>query len=271
MKLLNTVALGFAVLSTPSYAQITVLNPFASPQGSVTQLVTASTTDTSCTNPASGTSTVSFMNRKFKMANGIPWNGGKSPYAVCLNNSTGYVRFELHDTPYDHGSNDPSQKRRAEIGTSIDYVNGVTYTTEFDITSKVVGLNKALGNTMDQFQDPKGGSPSISHRLVYCTNSASLACLRTTTRYDEDGAGGNTVNRGQVPFSLGVQHHVKVTFQMGLNGSEVTTLDGLVVSQYRGPIGSSVANGYGLRIGTYGAPLNGMAITQEYRNIAFGK
>ncbi|HEX8841586.1 MAG TPA: heparin lyase I family protein [Sphingomicrobium sp.] len=198
------------------------------------------------------------------MANGTAWNS-KTPYAVCLGTTSDYVRFELRDTTNDHGANDASFKRRAEIGTNANYMNGTTYWMAYSVKAHVNGLNKSLGNTFDQFQDPLGSSPSISHRLVYC---GGQACLLTTTRFDEDGAGGATVNRGQVPFTLDTPHDIVVQFQMGANGFEKTYLDGKLVSQYSGPIGTKVGDNYGLRIGTYGAPLSGMSIVQEYKNIA---
>ncbi|HEX8840753.1 MAG TPA: hypothetical protein VF757_00490, partial [Sphingomicrobium sp.] len=161
--------------------------------------------------------------RKWSMRNGRAWNV-VTPYAVCFGTTDDYVRFELRDSQFDHGANDETLKRRAEIGNNAGYRNGVTYWMAFSVRTHVDGLNKSLGNTMDQFQDPLGSSPSISHRLVYCTTSPSLACLRTTTRYDEDGQGGATVNRGQVPFALDVPHDIVVQFQMGANGFERTWL-----------------------------------------------
>jgi len=201
------------------------------------------------------------------MANGRAWNT-VTPHAVCLGTNSDYARFELRDSTYDHGPNDPSLKRRAEIGNNAGYRNGVTYWMAYRVRAHVEGLNRSPGNTMDQFQDPLGSSPSISHRLVYCTSSPSLACLRTTTRYDEDGAGGATISRGEAPFALDMPHDIVVQFQMGANGFEKTWLDGQLVSQYSGPIGTTMSDGYGLRIGTYGQPLSGMSIVQEYKNIA---
>ena len=259
----SAAALILALPATAADAQIKVLNPFGSPQGSVTQLVT-STSSTSCQTPAAGSTGVTWLGKKWKMANGRAWNNN-TPYAVCLGSTSDYVRFELRDTSYDHGANDPSTKRRAEIGVDPGYVNGVTYWMAYSIKSHVNGLNKNLGNTMDQFQDPLGSKPSISHRLVYC---GGQACLLTTTRYDEDGSGGLTVDRGQVPFALDTAHDIVVQFQMGANGFEKTWLDGKLVSQYTGPIGTTKGDGYGLRIGTYGAPITGMSIVQEYKNLA---
>ena len=254
-----------ALVAGPATAQIKVINPFGSPQGSVQQLVTASSAAAyPCSSPAVGSKSVQWNGKKFKMANGRAWNSATG-YAVCLGSNNDYVRFELRDTSNDHGPNDASTKRRAEIGNDAGYKNGVTYWMAYSIKSTVNGLNKNLGNTMDQFQDPEGSSPSISHRLVNCSSGA---CLNTTTRYNQDGAGGKTVSRGQVPFSLGVTHDLVMEFQMGKNGFQKTYLDGKLVSEYHGPIGSSVQDGYGLRLGTYGAPLTGMSIIQEYKNIA---
>ena len=259
-------AMAIATMAAPATAQIQVLNPFGNKQGSVQQLVTASAAAYPCTTPASGSTSVSWLGKKFKMANGRAWNGA-TPYAVCLGSSNDYARFELRDTSNDHGPNDASTKRRAEIGNNADYRNGVTYWMAYSVRVHVDGLNKSLGNTMDQFQDPEGSSPSISHRLVNCSSPGG-ACLNTTTRYNQDGAGGKTVSRGQVPFALDTTHDLVMQFQMGKNGFQKTWLDGKLVSDYQGPIGSAVKDSYGLRIGTYGAPLSGMTIVQEYRNIA---
>lgn len=254
----------------PAFAQIRVLNPFGNRQGSVQQLVTQSAAAAyPCATPAVGSKSVTWNGRKYKMANGRAWNS-QTPYAVCLGSSNDYVRFELRDTSNDHGPNDASSKRRAELGTQAGYKNGVTYWVAYSTKAHVNGLNKNLGQTMDQFQDPEGSSPSISHRLVNCSSPGG-ACMNTTTRYNQDGSGGKTVSRGQVPFALDVPHDIVMQFQMGSNGFQKTWLDGKLVSDYKGPIGSSRQDGYDLRFGTYGAPISGMSIVQEYKNFsAFG-
>lgn len=201
--------------------------------------------------------------RKYKMANGMAWNT-KVPYAVRLGTDSDYARFELRDTPNDHGPNDPAKKRRCEMGTEAGWKNGVTYWFAFSFRVHVDGLNKSLGQTLTQFQDPEGSSPSIAHRIQYDDKVPGKVILNTTTRV----SGGSTISRGKVPLSLDTDHDLVIEFQMGANGFERTWLDGKMVSEYHGVIGSTRKDGYGFRFGCYGAPLSGMTVVQEYKNFA---
>lgn len=261
-------------VAIPASAQIHVLDPFGtnqihpfgSPQGAVSQLLV--TSSDACQAPASGLSTVAWNGRKYKMANGRAWNT-LTAYALCLGtNGSDYARFELHDTPYDHGPNDVSTKRRDELGYNANSHNDVAYWFAADFKLHVDGLKGSLGQTFYQWQDPKGSSPSAALRVVYCKTSPSFICLRATTRYDQGG--GATVNRGDAPLSQDVVHNIVTRVQTGLNGSFDAYLDGRPFAHYAGPFGdTSLGASYGFRFGDYGAPLNGMTITYEYKHIVF--
>lgn len=276
-------ALAVLGLSAPAAAQMrpfkpTVINPFAAPQGSVRQLVTATSADYVCQAPAAGANGYvprngalwPFLNLKLGMSNGMTWNH-ETPYAVCLGTDSDYVRFELRDTPFDHGQNDAAKKRRAEIGIATNSRNGVTYWFAYSNKTSIVAPNglKNVGETQFQWQDPKGSSPSFAIRLVFCKTSPSQVCLRATTRYDEDGKGGDTVTRGVTPYALGIAHNIVTKVQTGGSGLMEAYLDGQLFASYVGPIGTTQGDGYDLRLGTYGAPLSGMTIVSEYKNINF--
>ena len=231
-----------AFLAVPAFAQTPCAPPAAASNGLV---------------PQQGHQ---WNGRSWSIRAGMVWNKAV-PHAVCLGDN--YARFELRDTPNDRGPNDAAKKRRAEIGTDAGYRNGTTYWVAYSFKLHVEGINTKLGNTLDQFQDPEGSSPSISHRIVACSASSSRACLRTTTRV----SGDSTISRGEVPISLDTPHDLVMRFQMGALGFQETYLDGKLVSSYRGVIGSTRKDGYGLRIGAYGAPLGGMTLVWEYRNL----
>jgi len=203
--------------------------------------------------------------------NGMLWNGHswgnnsgqtwnlETPYAVGLGD--GRLRFELRDTPNDHGMNDPDNKRRAEIGSADDFVNGKEYWFAYSILVDVENLNNSLGNSLMQIHWPSGASPALAARLVHKDNGAGL---RITTRGDGQG----NMTRGEVPFALKTPHDLVFHFKLGANGFEKTYLDGELISDFTGPVGTDKEDGYSLRLGIYGAPLDEMKIIAEYRNIA---
>lgn len=212
----------------------------------------------SCVSPPAMTKSTTFIGHNWSMRNGIAWNS-QTPYAACLGD--GYARFELRDTPYDHGANDASKKRRAEIGTNVAWQNGVEYWFAYSIKAVAVGGNQTkMGDTQNQFQSTDGSSPAFSNRLQYC--SGGPMCLVQTTRL----TGGSTIKRGSGVFTLGAWHDVvdRIKFDPAGNGLVQTWLDGKLITNWSGAFGGSS----GLRIGAYGQPLGGMVLVWEYKNIS---
>jgi hypothetical protein len=260
-------ACGFA---TPAAAQIRVINPFAAPQGSVQQLVTANsaTGDPACTAPA--TNLTGFVPRtgnswnghKWGMNNALSWNHNV-PDALCWGIDSDFLKFVLHDTVYDRGQNDPSTKRRDEIGSADTFKNGVHYWFAYSFILDVQNLNKNFGEAGLQIHWPSGASPAIGIRYAYLNGGVGF---RVTTK---DDASGN-VNRGAaVPLTLGVPHDVVMEFQLGGPGAfEKVWLDGRLVSSYVGQVGSTIENGYSMRVGLYGAPFLGMTGTYRVKHMA---
>ena len=198
---------------------------------------------------------------KWSHRNGLVWNT-KVPYAVMLKSNA--LRFELHDTPSDRGPNDADFKRRAEIGTNVSWPTGRDIWFAYSVKTTITGGDiTKLGNTQNQFQSTDGSSPAFSNRLQYCgAASPSKACLVQTTRL----TGGSTKTVGKGAYSLGVWHDVvdRVHFSAGGDGFVQTWLDGKLITDWHGAFGGSD----GLRLGIYGAPLGGMSIVQEFKNIS---
>lgn len=206
-----------------------------------------------------------FCNRKWTNRNAQNWNT-KVPDAVKFDFNNCGLLFVLHDTSNDHGANDADYKRRSEIGTNAAWKNDVVYWREYSFKATINAPNglSGLGEALQQTQDPNGSSPSIADRLKACNNSSAM-CIDTTTRTT-----GSTTSRGMSgPLAQGQVHHVVQTFRLGNNGFVKTYIDGVKTADYTGAIGvagSTVT--YGQRHGIYGAPLNGMTITIEYRHMS---
>lgn len=191
---------------------------------------------------------------------GQTWNR-EVPYAVGLGTDGKSLRFELHDTPSDHGMKDPDDKRRAEIGSADDFLNGEEYWFAYSFKAEVENLNNDLGQTINQIHWPSGASPALAHRLVHLDGGAGF---RVTTRGDGQG----NMTRATVPLELGKFHDIVVHFKLGAVGFEKTYLNGELISDFAGPVGTDKEDGYSLRLGCYGAPLNGMKIVYHYKNIS---
>jgi hypothetical protein len=266
-----------AAFSVPAGAQIRFMNPFAmqpkvlrpfvSPQGSVTPLATTGT----CALPAAPLSSglqpkpFTWLGYKWNNDSGQTWNGFV-PYAIktCSN---GHIVFELHDTSNDHGQNDPSNKRRTEIGataTGEKFYNNTTYWHAFSFSEHWDCPSCMRGSevTIMQMHWPSGASPAFAFRAVGYNGSAGF---RITTRGDNQG----NINRYTGPLSLDTVHDVVYEFKLnGVSGDLDVWLDGKLVLDLHGvPIGSTTEDGYTFRVGSYGQ-LNGNRVVAEYTNIA---
>lgn len=252
------------LLSAPALAQIRVLKPFGSPQGSVTQLLTASST--AYQPPATD---ANGLVPKFFDWMGYPWSNNSGqvwntnvPYALGF--SSVRLRAELHDTNYDHGQKDPVDKRRAEIHSKVDLNNGVTYWHAFSYLDQPwtnpAGQKKAGGGAIHQIHMPDGGSPAIAFRRF------------------QDGSFGVTTNPGgnikrfKMPMTFGQPHDIVYRFTLSAagatNGSLAVWVDGRKMLDLANVAIGGEGNGYYLCLGAYyGSGLGGNRIIQEYGNI----
>lgn len=246
------------------------LNPFASPQGSVAPLTASTSTSAAypCQAPPAlstgywSRTNMPWRNQMWGDNTGGTWNTQVQPYALCLGTTNDYIRFELHDTSYDHGLNDPSTKRRAEIETNGKYVNGVRYQMAYSFRAHVNNLKSGLTIRTMQVHWPSGASPAIGNTLIYQNGHAAF---RVTIKNDSI----ENANEGTVPLTLDAVHDVVTIFQLGGSGSfEDTYLDGKLISHFAGPVGSLKGNGYKQRYGSYGQ-IPGMSSVVEYRNLQY--
>ena len=191
--------------------------------------------------------------RQWSNRNGMVWND-RVPYAVGL--ADGRLRFELHDTVNDRGPNDPDHKRRCEIGTNVNWPDD-GFWFAFSVKTDIIGGDLTdLGNTLNQFQSTDGSSPAFANRLQYIDGKVYMVQTARPT-------GGSSKTIGKGLFELGVPHDV-VNYINFRDGVAKTWLDGKLITDWRGAFGGSD----GLRLGSYGAPLGGMKIVQEYANIS---
>lgn len=258
------------LISAPVSAQIHFINPFAAPQGSFAPLVASATSCIySCASPP-------VLSTGFWAREGLSWNGGLwgnntggtwntavQPYAVKLGTANDYLRFELHNTTYDHGLNDPSTKRRSEIETAGKYVNGVRYQTAYEFKATMASCPQGLTLRTQQVHWPSGASPAIGNTLI-CQNGRPQ--FRVTIKNDS----AENVNEGTVPLAVGAVHDVVTVFQLGGAGSfEQTYLDGRLISSFAGPVGTLKENGYRQRYGAYGQMGALSDYVVEYRNLDY--
>jgi hypothetical protein len=252
---------------------IRVLRPFAAPQGATTQRVTASATDETCVLPATPTSTglqpKPFSDGLYKWNNdsGQVWNT-QVPYAIgkcTTSDGRRRWRFELHDTPYDHGLSDPSTKRRAEIGATASYEkfhNHITYWIAFSVLEHWDNPLLDTELRISQFLHwPSGASPAGALTVA---NVNGHIVLRVTT------CGDSHVNivRAQVPYTLDVPHDFVIqTTPDGTNGVLNVWMDGKQILAFKGPVGSNIEDGYTFRAGSYNH-LGGNRAVEEMGNIA---
>jgi hypothetical protein len=251
-----------------------VLHPFASRQGSVTPLLAAATDET-CVLPAAPTSTglqpKPFVDGALKWNNdsGQTWNT-QVPYAIgkCTTaDGRRRWRFELHDTPFDHGQSDPSTKRRAEIGATASYErfhNRTTYWLGFSVLEHWDCPTCQTELRISQFLHwPSGASPAGAFTVA---NVGGKIVLRVTT------CGDSHVNivRAQVPFTLDVPHDFVIQVKPdGTNGLLNVWMDGKQILALTGvPVGSNVEDGYTFRAGSYNHLGAGNRAVEEMGNIA---
>ena len=203
---------------------------------------------------------------KWNNDSGQTWNT-HVPYAinVCTN---GHVKFELHDTAYDHGLSDPSTKRRAEIGataTNEKFHNNTPYwlafsfTEHWDCIACMQGSNVRIAQPLHW---PSGASPAVGMSAVYLNGGAGF---RITTCGDSHV----NITRATVPLALDTVHDVVMQVTPnGTNGLLNVWLDGKPILNLTGvPVGSLKEDGYTFRIGAYGL-LNGNLVREEIGNIA---
>jgi hypothetical protein len=238
MKALAALALiALMSLIAPVHAQIQVLNPFngsnvihpfAAPQGSA--LVTSAASSYACAAPTPlSTGYVArtgyvWNGQKWGMNNGLTWNRN-TPYALCMGTGSDYLRFELHDTPFDHGQNDPSTKRRDEIGSASTFRNGVDSWLGYSFRTQVTNLRQGFSVRLMQVHWPSGASPAVGHSLKYA--NGGLAMVVSTKNDSTDN-----VQRGTpVPIAQGQVYDVVVHFKLGTFDSfEDTYVNGKLVS-----------------------------------------
>ena len=249
-------------LSVPAAAQFKVLNPFGSPQGSVAQLTTTTST-TSYTKPPA-TKVFSWNGHSWSNDSGQAWNTN-TPYAIGLSSSK--IRFEAHDTSYDRGQIDPSTKRRSEVSSKDQYHNGVNYwmAFSFQVDWSCLACQQRLkqGGEIMQVHWPSGASPPLAFRAVPTSTGAAF---QVTTRGDNQG----NITRASVPLTLGTVHDVVFSFKLGAVGYEQVWLDGKEISNLSNiPVGTNLEDGYSMRLGPYyGGGMAGNQIVQTYGNIA---
>lgn len=171
-------------------------------------------------------------------------------------------RFELHNTSYDKGENDPSTKRRSELHGHHDgdtFAHGVEYWHAFSFNvhpfSDPGGMKDKPGTIM-QMHWPSGASPGFAFRV-------KNGGLRITTR----GEGQHNTTRYDGPLSFGTVNDIVYRFVLGTNGALDVWLNGKKILAFRGPVGPD-ANGSYLCIGPYYASGITCPVVQEYGNIA---
>lgn len=254
-------------LSVPAAAQIKVLNPFGSPQGSVSPLTTSSTGFSATPKLSSGLAQkyLSWNGHQWSNDSGQTWNSNVS-YAIELGSTK--ARFELHDTTYDRGQIDESFKRRSELSSSKDqFRNGTDYwmAFSFEVDWSCLACQQKLkqGGEIMQVHWPSGASPALAFRTVPTSTGAAFI---VTTRGDNQG----NITRATVPMTLGTVHDVVFHFKLGAVGYEQVWLDGKQISNLNNiPVGTNLENGYAMRIGPYyGGGLAGNDVVQTYGNIA---
>jgi hypothetical protein len=204
--------------------------------------------------------------------NGLEWNGHKwgnnsgqtwnksVPYAVGLCDSPEALRFELRDTPNDHGLNDPSFKRRAEIGSADHFKNGVDYWLFYSFLPDLDTLPAGLTLRTSQVHWPSGASPAIGDTIL--AQKGALA-FRTTIKTDAS----ESITKATVPCANRQVHHVLKHFRLGGSGFLQVWLDGRSIANFNGQIGSTKEDGYSLRVGLYGV-LKGAKAVATYANLS---
>ena len=251
--------------STPALGQIRMLKPFGSPQGSVAQLTTASSSNylPPAADPQTGMAPRFFnwLGTNWSDNSGQTWNQNL-PYALGISDTR--LRAELHDSPYDHGQNDPTDKRRAEIHNKVGLLNNVTYWHAFSYLDQPwtnpAGQKKAGGGAIHQIHMPDGGSPAIAFRRF------PDGSFGVTTN-----PGGN-VKRFKMPMTYGQPHDIVYRFTLSSagasNGALAVWVDGRKMLDLSGVAIGGAGNGYYLCLGAYyGSGLGGNRIIQEYGNI----
>lgn len=265
-----------AMSSVPAAAQIQMLNPFGqrpnviqpfkSPQGSVSALTTSgSTSYTSLAPSGLASKYTTWGGHAWSNDSGQTWNTNV-PYAI--ETASNKVRFELHDTTFDHGQIDPSTKRRSEFSSTKDkFYNHIGYwmAFSFNVHWSCLACQQKLnqGGEIMQVHWPSGASPALAFRTVPTSTGAAFTI---TTRGDTTG----NITRATVPLSLDTVHDVVFHFQTGAVGYEEVWLDGKLISNLSNiPVGTDLEDGYAMRMGPYyGGGLNGNDVVQEYGNVA---
>jgi hypothetical protein len=197
--------------------------------------------------------------------NGHSWgnNSGQTwnlnvPYAIGLGD--GALRIELHDTTNDHGLNDPSEKRRSEIGSADTFKNGIEYWFAYSFKTHITNLKAGLSIRTMQVHWPSGASPAAGCSLVFANGGLAFRVSRKTDSTDN-------IEMATVACTMDVPHDVVMNFKLGGAGFLRVWIDGVQIVNYTGQVGSTIENGYSLRLGNYGA-ISGMASVTEYKNIA---
>jgi hypothetical protein len=268
-------ALQIHILNPFGPSTIHTVNPFNHPQGTVAPLLTASASDESCTLPApllsTGLEPKAFSDGTEKLNNdsGQTWNT-QVPYAIgkcTTSDARRRWKFELHDTPNDHGQSDPSNKRRSEVRATASFErfhNNITYWHAFSFKEHWDCPACMKGNevTIMQMHWPSGASPPFAFRAVGFNGGMGF---RISTRGDSQ----NNITRYTGPLTGDVEHDVVYTFKLnGSSGDLTVWLDAKKVLDLHGvPIGSLTEDGYSFSFGPYGQ-LHGNLVTAEYGNIA---
>jgi len=180
----------------------------------------------------------------------------------CWNFTATKSRFELHNTTYDRGGNDPDRKRRAELhghGSGETFAHGVQYWHAFSFIvhpfADPDGMRSHPGTIM-QMHWPTGASPCFAFRV-------SKGGFRITTR----GDGQSNTTRYQGPLSFGSVNDVVYRFIIGKNGALDVWLNGKKVLAFRGPVGPDEDGAYFCMGPYYGGGIT-CSVVQEYGNIA---
>jgi hypothetical protein len=198
------------------------------------------------------------MGHKWGNNSGQTWNK-LVPYAIGL--ADGSLRTELHDTTNDHGLNDPSFKRRAEIGSADTFRNGVEYWSAYAFASTVTNLNSGFNVRISQpCHWPSGASPAIGHTIA--GTKAGIE-FRVSLKNDNTG----NVIKGRAPIANGSRNDVVMNFKLGTSGFVRVWLNGKQIVNFTGFVGSAKEDGYSNRLGNYGT-LNGASVVTVYDNIA---
>jgi hypothetical protein len=208
--------------------------------------------------------------------NGLLWNGHKwgnnsaqtwntkAPYAVGLCENPEALRFELHDTPWDHGSGDEkigeSFKRRAEIGSEDKFKNGVDYWLYYAFLPDLDILPAGLTLRTSQTHWPSGASPANGDTILA---QKGALMFRTTIKTDTS----ESITMATVPSANRQVHHVVKHFRLGASGFLQTWFDGKPIVDFKGQIGSTKLDGYPLRFGLYGV-LKGAKAVATYANLS---